>query len=56
MTSYVTHTKDTKKLHFAPSVKILMVSSRMLGNQSASVGSVPPVAAGERMQSLRLPG
>ena len=30
--------KDIKKLHFAPSIEILMVSSRMLGRQSAYGG------------------
>lgn len=50
--SHVTHTKDTKKLHSAPSVEILMVSNRMLGAECLRRINAAS-AAGER--ELRMP-
>lgn len=47
MMNYVTYTKDTKKLHFAPSKELLMLDSRMLRSQSAYGGSMQQ-HAGER--------
>lgn len=40
MMSYVTHTKGTNKLHFAPSSEISLAGGRVFRSQSASPGSM----------------
>lgn len=50
--NYVTYTKDTKKLHFAPSKELLMVDSRMLRSQSAYWGSMQQQAGERELRTL----